>query len=307
MQNADLSEWQEIFVVLCTFAKQDEFSNLTEQLGQRLEFQYTLARNSDAAQAKEHRKNAVLCYLAAGKLEKVAGMWIDEMKEEELALRTNSKDGADASHDGTLYSARAEALQTFMEKITVFQSAVGYVDVDLQQPTQDSLVAETGARLYKLAPLYDRIHEYVELLADQGLITPALRFAGQTPADYRPQGPIDQGAATGSLPLRSRSACSRRRALAPRRRPLPPRPPTVLHLPLRLLRHTLLRPLRTVTLPTTRTARRARLLLPSRRCHRSPQCPRTRTPTQPQLRLPSPLSPPRSRATRLPFLRPCPT
>ncbi len=197
VQNADLGEWQEIFVVLCTFAKQDEFSNLTEQLGQRLEFQYTLARNSDAAQAKEHRKNAVLCYLAAGKLEKVAGMWIDEMKEEELALRTNSKDGADASHDGTLYSARAEALQTFMEKITVFQSAVGYVDVDLQQPTQDSLVAETGARLYKLAPLYDRIHEYVELLADQGLITPALRFAGQTPADYRPQGPVDQGAATG--------------------------------------------------------------------------------------------------------------
>ncbi len=100
--------------------------------------------------------------LAAGKLEKVAGMWIDEMKEEELALRSNSK-GTDDSHQGTLYSARAEALQTFMEKITVFPSAVGYVDVDLQQPTQDSIVAETGARSYKLAPLYDRIHEYVEL------------------------------------------------------------------------------------------------------------------------------------------------
>ncbi len=193
VQNADLGEWQEIFVVLCTFAKQDEFSNLTEQLGQRLEFQYTVARNSDAAQAKEHRKNAVLCYLAAGKLEKVAGMWIDEMKEEELSLRSDTK-GADASHEGTLYSARAEALQTFMEKITVFQSAVGYVDVDLQQPTQDSIVAETGARSYKLAPLYDRIHEYVELLADQGLITPALRFANQTPSDYRPQGPVDTGA-----------------------------------------------------------------------------------------------------------------
>ncbi|EST08137.1 Steroid receptor RNA activator-protein/coat protein complex II, Sec31 [Kalmanozyma brasiliensis GHG001] len=198
VQNADLSEWQEIFVVLCTFAKQDEFSNLTEQLGQRLEFQYTVARNSDTAQAKEHRKDAVLCYLAAGKLEKVAGMWIDEMKEEELALRSSSSKGADASSEGTLYSARAEALQTFMEKITVFQSAVGYVDVDLQQPTQDSIIAETGARSYKLAPLYDRIHEYVELLADQGLISPALRFANQTPSDYRPQSSADQGA-NGSL------------------------------------------------------------------------------------------------------------
>ena len=197
VQNADLGEWQEIFVVLCTFAKQDEFSNLTEQLGQRLEFQYTVARNSDTAQAKEHRKNAVLCYLAAGKLEKVAVMWIDEMKEEELALRSNSN-STDATHEGTLYSARAEALQTFMEKITVFQSAVGYVDVDLQQPTQDSIVAETGARSYKLAPLYDRIHEYVELLADQGLISPALRFANQTPSDYRPHGPVDHGGA-GSL------------------------------------------------------------------------------------------------------------
>lgn len=86
VQNANLGEWQEIFVVLCTFAKQDEFSNLTKQLGQHLKFQYTVACNSDAAQAKEHHKNAVLCYLAAGKLEKVAGMWIDEMKEEELAL-----------------------------------------------------------------------------------------------------------------------------------------------------------------------------------------------------------------------------
>ncbi|SNX86898.1 probable Protein transport protein SEC31 [Melanopsichium pennsylvanicum] len=198
VQNADLSEWQEIFVVLCTFAKQDEFSNLIEQLGQRLEFQYTVARNSDSAAAKEHRKNAVLCYLAAGKLEKVAGMWIDEMKEEELSLRSSSTQKSDALSDSTLYSARAEALQTFMEKITVFQSAVGYVDVDLQQPTQDSVVAEIGARSYKLAPLYDRIHEYVELLADQGLITPALKFANQTPSDYRPQGPIDQGV-SGSL------------------------------------------------------------------------------------------------------------
>ncbi|SPO30780.1 uncharacterized protein UTRI_05397 [Ustilago trichophora] len=84
----DSPRWQEIFVVLCTFAKQDEFSNLTKQLGQCLKFQYTVTCNSDATQAKEHRKNAVLCYLAAGKLEKVAGMWIDEMKEEELSLHT---------------------------------------------------------------------------------------------------------------------------------------------------------------------------------------------------------------------------
>ena len=186
VQNADLTEWQEIFVVLCTFAKQDEFSNLAEQLGQRLEYQYASSRSSDLTKAKEHRKNAVLCYLAAGKLEKVAGMWIDEMKEEELALRKGS--AKEDVTDGTLYSAHAEALQTFMEKITVFQNAVKYVDVDLAQPTKDEVIAESGARTYKLAALYDRIHEYIDLLADQGLIAPALKYVEQTPADYRPKG-----------------------------------------------------------------------------------------------------------------------
>ncbi|CAO1623334.1 unnamed protein product [Sympodiomycopsis kandeliae] len=206
VQNADLNEWQEIFVVLCTFAKPEEFSNLAEQLGQRLEFQYVKSSRApsvanDAAKlnkAKSYRKNAILCYLAAGKLEKVAGMWIEEMKEEEAGIRNAQKQlhaadagAADAttvngssSEANSLYSAHAEALQTFIEKITVFQNAVGYVDADLQQPTTSAEVAASGARTYKLSALYDRIHEYVELLADQGLISSALKYIDQTPADY---------------------------------------------------------------------------------------------------------------------------
>ena len=39
------SEWQDIIVVLCTFAKGNEFANLAEQLGQRLEFQALLAKD----------------------------------------------------------------------------------------------------------------------------------------------------------------------------------------------------------------------------------------------------------------------
>jgi protein transport protein SEC31 len=187
VQNADLNEWQEIFVVICTFAKRNEdFVNLTEQLGHRLEFQYTKSTGSDLSSAKTFRKNAVLCYLAAGKLEKVAGMWIDEMKEEENALKAN---GGQANGNGAhsdvpnLHTAHAEALQTFMEKISVFQSAVNYVDVDLQQPAASQEIA--AARTYKLAALYDRTLEYVDLLADQGLIEPALKYVNQTPVDYR--------------------------------------------------------------------------------------------------------------------------
>ena len=38
VQNADLQDWQEIFVVLYTFAGADDFGGLAEQLGARLEF-----------------------------------------------------------------------------------------------------------------------------------------------------------------------------------------------------------------------------------------------------------------------------
>ncbi|KAE8257789.1 hypothetical protein A4X13_0g2131 [Tilletia indica] len=186
VQNADLGEWQEIFVVLCTFAKAEEFSSLAEQLGQRLEFHYASSSNSNGASdsVKAARKNAVLCYLAAGKLEKVATLWIDEMKEEEAAFRAQAT--SSEGEDNNYLTAHAEALETFVEKITVFQHAVGYVDVDLQTPTQSSLVSETGTRTYKLAQLYDRILEYVNLLAGQGLISAALSFVNQTPSDYRP-------------------------------------------------------------------------------------------------------------------------
>ncbi|CAD6913139.1 unnamed protein product [Tilletia controversa] len=191
VQNADLGDWQEIFVVLCTFAKAEEFSGLAEQLGQRLEFHYASSSSSNSssnggsASVKAARKNAVLCYLAAGKLEKVATLWIDEMKEQEAALRSSAT-SSDEEGDVNYLTAHAEALETFVEKITVFQHAVGYVDVDLQTPTQNSVVAESGTRTYKLAQLYDRILEYVNLLAGQGLIGAALSFVEQTPSDYRP-------------------------------------------------------------------------------------------------------------------------
>ena len=40
VQNADLQEWMEIYVVLCTFAKGDEFAGLAEQLGVGVRWQF---------------------------------------------------------------------------------------------------------------------------------------------------------------------------------------------------------------------------------------------------------------------------
>ncbi|OCH86016.1 hypothetical protein OBBRIDRAFT_783955 [Obba rivulosa] len=180
VQNADLQEWQEIFVVLCTYAGQEEFSNLAEQLGQRLEFQSSLIKASGSADAEqrasEFRRNATLTYLAAGRLERLVNIWIEELAEQEKQLV------ADAENlNGSRYTAHAIALQNFIEKVTVFRNAIHYKDLDL---AQKATAEEADAKTYKLSALYDRYFEYADLLATQGLVKEALVFLRLTPADY---------------------------------------------------------------------------------------------------------------------------
>lgn len=198
VQNAELSEWQEIFVVLCTFAKEDEFNSLAEQLGLRIEFQYRVAAGTGGAhisadKAGEWRKNALLCYLAAGKLDKVVNIWVDELKEEEEAAVSSMEVEGGKGQSASRYSAHATALQTFMEKIAVFKSATGYVDSDLAQPTQSREAVQAAARTYSLAALYDRYYEYADLLATQGLTQLAVTYIKQTPAEYRGSKGTDVG------------------------------------------------------------------------------------------------------------------
>lgn len=185
VQNADLREWQEVFVILCTYATQEEFSTLTEQLGLRLEFQGTLVKTAGADDAESKarllRKNATLCYLAAGNLEKLLNIWLEEMVEEQETYGSNIES---APKDASLYTAHAQSLQTFIEKVTVFRSAVKYRDIELENPTSSNAVAESGARTYKLASLYDRYVEYADLLAAQGLLDLAVTYVLLTPKDY---------------------------------------------------------------------------------------------------------------------------
>lgn len=177
VQNADLSEWKVAFVVLCTFAKDSDFSNLAEQIGQRLQYKWRVLSASDSPEAKASakiaRQDAILCYLAAKKLEKVVSIWVDEMAEEEEAV------------SATRYTSHAQALQSFIEKVSVFKAATGYVDEDLLIPTESAAAAEAGARTYKLAGLYDRYYEYADLLATQGLVDIAAKYVKMTPVDYK--------------------------------------------------------------------------------------------------------------------------
>ncbi|KNZ74269.1 Protein transport protein SEC31 [Termitomyces sp. J132] len=186
VQNADLQEWQEIFVVLCTFAKQDEFQRLAEELGRRLEFQFTVAAASENVEAKEdareYRQNATLTYLAAARLERLVNIWIDELMEDEKNLVED-----ETRLSGSRFSAHTQALQTFIEKVTVFRSATAYKDADLVKP----LSPNEEAREFKLASLYDRYLEYADLLTTQGLLKEAVEFLQLTPEDYEGSNGVD--------------------------------------------------------------------------------------------------------------------
>ncbi|KAG5653852.1 hypothetical protein H0H81_009931 [Sphagnurus paluster] len=204
VQNADLQEWQEIFVVLCTFATKDEFYGLAEELGRRLEFQFTVAASSENPEVKEgardYRQNATLTYLAAARLERLVNIWIDELAEEEKRLVT------DETHPlGSQFSAHTQALQSFVEKVTVFRSATKYEDEDL-----NSAASSTEAKEFKLASLYNRYLEYADLLTTQGLVKEAIAFLKLTPEAYQGNNGIDFSserarllAAAGSVPTPS--------------------------------------------------------------------------------------------------------
>ena len=57
------------------------------------------------------------------------------------------------------------ALQTFVEKVTVYRGTGKYTDPDLTLPA-----SHDASKAYKLASLYDKYFECAEVLAAQGFV-----------------------------------------------------------------------------------------------------------------------------------------
>ncbi|KAJ1739647.1 protein transport protein S31 [Coemansia sp. RSA 990] len=145
VENADISEWDEALALLCTYAQGDQFSNLCEVLGRRLE-------------AASEPDNAVLCYLASGNLDKVACLWI-----------ASSNDSSQHSH------SRIQTIHSLVEKVSVFRNAVQFIDPAL----------DDEATTFPLAPLYDVYIEYAQFLTSQGLTDTAQQYLMRVPKMYR--------------------------------------------------------------------------------------------------------------------------
>jgi protein transport protein SEC31 len=153
--NADLADWKESMVTLCTFADPSEFPDLCEGLGDRI-FE------------SGSRKDALFCYLVGSKLEKAVGIWISELEEQEQAGI------ADSASDST-FSVHARSLQQFIEKVAIFREATKFAD------NEKSLTSG-----WKLDALYDKYTEYADIVAAHGHLDVAQKYLDLLPTQYPP-------------------------------------------------------------------------------------------------------------------------
>ncbi|KAI8139161.1 hypothetical protein BJV82DRAFT_522338 [Fennellomyces sp. T-0311] len=172
VENTSLDEWTSVVVMMCTFARTEEFGPLCERLGARLEEAWSDAvKEGDVEKGQQFRRHATLCYLAAGNIEKVSAIWIIEQEEEKQ--KEIKDEGAN--------NASGASLQNLIEKVTVFRKAIDYEDKML---TADQ-AGETQPGVYPLGQLYRKYCEYAELMATQGKLDVALRYLNLTPSGYR--------------------------------------------------------------------------------------------------------------------------
>lgn len=151
--NADLANWKETMVSLCTYAEPSEFPDLCEALGDRI-----IEAGS--------RKDASFCYLVGSKLEKVVDIWIAELEEAEQA-------GMKSSESDSTFSVHARSLQQFIEKVTIFRHVTKFVD------------AEKGLSSgWKLSALYDKYTEYADIVAAHGQLGIAQQYLDLLPDRY---------------------------------------------------------------------------------------------------------------------------
>ena len=154
--NAELKDWKEVMATLCTFADESEFPDLCEALGDRLE-------ESDAP-----RTDATFCYLTGSKLEKVVPIWVTEMQKGEKKARSKE------SETGSAFSIHVQALQSFIEKVSIFRRATNFEDKALHGMEND----------LKLKPLYSYYTEYAEVAAAHGHLDLAEEYLSLIPNNF---------------------------------------------------------------------------------------------------------------------------
>lgn len=197
VHNADLSNWKEIMATLCTFADDQEFPDLCDALGDRLEERIT--------DDKSARKDASLCFLAGSKLEKVVAIWIEELRE-------NEQRSIEAAAGTSSFSIHVRALQELIEKVTIFRQVTNFEDTE-----------RTKEDDWKLSILYDKYIEYADVVATHGRLQIAQKYLDLVPEKH-PEAEVARNRiklATGQTAAQKQQATA---ATARATKPLPTQP-----------------------------------------------------------------------------------
>ncbi|KAL4803539.1 hypothetical protein BDV18DRAFT_42483 [Aspergillus unguis] len=193
--NAELSNWKEVMVAVCTFAEEKDFADLCDALGDRLEEQVRSTGDKAA------RKDASFCYLAGSKLEKVVSIWIDEQREgEQTAIETATDDSS--------FSIHVRALQSLIEKVTIFRQVTKFEDTERTKDAD-----------WKLGVLYDKYIEYADVVATHGRLQVAQKYLDLVPEKH-PEAEI----ARNRIKLATRQPATRAQATAATARATPNKP-----------------------------------------------------------------------------------
>ncbi|KAJ3023627.1 protein transport protein S31 [Thoreauomyces humboldtii] len=166
--------WKDILALVCTYGKAEDSAELFTALGKRLEAAGDSAPVSRGGPPSENKKfAAALCYVAAGDLKKVVSIWSKRETEEERSLLQGA--GASSKKDVTAHMSHTVALQSLIEKVTVFRKAIGFADPELSNPSG----------FFELEGLYDHYAEYAESVASQGKLDMAWTMLELVPESFR--------------------------------------------------------------------------------------------------------------------------
>ncbi|KAI9298125.1 WD40 repeat-like protein [Neoconidiobolus thromboides FSU 785] len=167
VHNADLEEWEKILTMLCTYAQGEEFGLLTEKLGIRL---------ANSPDKSEHKKNALLCFLLSGNIEKVVTIWVSDYLSKQNNVYPNSQLNGEQPSPSNQMFYDSNILQELVEKVSLYIKAVNFASAENEQEIEKNK---------KLNTLYSLYYEYAQFLVSQGLLDIAAKYLNMIPLSYR--------------------------------------------------------------------------------------------------------------------------
>lgn len=164
--NTNLKDWKEILATICIFSNSENFSELCDALGDRINIEF---RNKDSD--LQLRNNAVLCYLIGARLGKLIDIWVEEFQEKEASIFKHNE--TDESSNLSPYFIYAKHLQEFVEKIAIFKHITKSDDIEKLMNSNT------------LSLLYKKYNDYADIMIFHRNFNIAQKYLCFLPDNYK--------------------------------------------------------------------------------------------------------------------------